>query len=221
MEDWQPLSDWDDDNIQQPKGDDADFMNDDEIKPKTARRRSTECFAISTKTEYRRCFGEAKLLEAMGAMRFERGKSYHFITGGDCDSISFLMGVMTQCGRISHLIVSTWCMAAEDVLFFGRMIDDGKIEKIDFYVGEIFPNSYKVEYLMLKKLTERTNCGRVAVFKNHSKIYAAKAENFDFCIETSANINTNPRTEQGVVTIDDEGYRFYRDYFDGIQSFEK
>ena len=44
---------------------------------------------------------------------------------------------------------------------------------------------------------------------------------FSFAIETSANINTNPRTEQGTITLDDGLFRFYKDYFDGIASFEK
>lgn len=56
--------------------------------------------------------------------------------------------------------------------------------------------------------------------KNHSKIYAGKGEKFAFGIQTSANVNTNPRTENGNIIITDEIYRFYKDYFDGIKSFE-
>jgi len=44
---------------------------------------------------------------------------------------------------------------------------------------------------------------------------------FSFGIETSANINTNPRTENGCITINKEIYNFYKEYFDGIISFEK
>lgn len=62
---------------------------------------------------------------------------------------------------------------------------------------------------------------RLCVFRNHSKIYAGEGDKFAFAIETSANINTNPRTEQGVVTIDRGLYEFYKAYFDGIESFEK
>ena len=43
---------------------------------------------------------------------------------------------------------------------------------------------------------------------------------FAFGIQTSANINTNPRTENGCITIDRELYEFYKAYFDGIKSFE-
>jgi len=40
-------------------------------------------------------------------------------------------------------------------------------------------------------------------------------------IESSANINTNPRTEQTVITVDTGLARFYKDFFDGIKSFER
>ena len=46
-------------------------------------------------------------------------------------------------------------------------------------------------------------------------------EGFYFGIQTSANINTNPRTEQGSITVDKGLFEFYKDYFDGIRSFEK
>ena len=61
---------------------------------------------------------------------------------------------------------------------------------------------------------------RLCVFRNHSKIYAGEGDKFSFAIETSANINTNPRTEQGVITIDRGLYEFYKSYFDRIESFE-
>ena len=45
-------------------------------------------------------------------------------------------------------------------------------------------------------------------------------DKFAFGIQMSANINTNPRTEQACITIDRGIYDFYKDYFDGINSFE-
>lgn len=58
------------------------------------------------------------------------------------------------------------------------------------------------------------------MFRNHSKIFAGVGEKFAFGIETSANVNTNPRTENGCITISNEIYEFYKDYFDKIESFE-
>lgn len=93
----------------------------------------------------------------------------------------------------------------------------GVIDKLDAYVGEIFPNSYGVEWYMLNQLMNETGCGRVVSFRNHSKIFAGYGDNFAFVIESSANINTNPRTEQGVITISEELFQFYKDYFDKIK----
>lgn len=45
-------------------------------------------------------------------------------------------------------------------------------------------------------------------------------ERFDCVIESSANINTNPRCEQTVVTVDSGLARFYKDYYDGINDFD-
>ena len=110
-------------------------------------------------------------------------------------------------------------MAAEDILQFRKWVEDGIIEILDIYCGEIFPNQYKIEWAMLVKMYDELKCGKLAYFRNHSKIFAGVGEDFDFGIQTSANINTNPRTEQGCITIGCGLYDFYKSYFDGIRSF--
>lgn len=51
---------------------------------------------------------------------------------------------------------------------------------------------------------------------------AGFGERFDFVIESSANVNTNPRSECTVITIDTELARFYKEeIFDNIQSFNR
>ena len=136
------------------------------------------------------------------------------------DALSYLKAILRQ-QPLDYCLFSTWCMAAEDILQFDQWLQEGKIRRLDAYVGEIFPNSYKVEYALLKECFARnTGGGRIAVFRNHSKIFAGYGPRFAFGIETSANINTNPRTENGCITIGREIYEFYRSYFDGIKSFE-
>lgn len=115
-------------------------------------------------------------------------------------------------------------MAAEDILQLQEWYEQGRIKKIDMYVGEIFPNSYRIEWRMCKDFyTKHPEAGRIAVFRNHSKIFACCNESKGFyCgIQTSANINTNPRTEQGCIVVDKGIFDFYKSYFDGINSFEK
>lgn len=108
--------------------------------------------------------------------------------------------------------------------YWRQWYEQGRIKKLDMYLGEIFPGSYKIEWQMVQKFyQEHPEAGRAAVFKNHSKIYAGcnYDEGFYFGIQTSAKINTNPRTEQGSITVDKGLFEFYKDYFDGIRSYEK
>lgn len=195
----------------------------DRAEAKRAHRRTKECTELSQRYEYRRAFSEVRMLEAMKYVQLQDGCTYNFITAGDVDSLSFLKVVLNQ-HNLDYMLCSTWCMAAEDILQIQQWHGAGRIKKFDMYMGEIFPGSYKIEWNMVKKFyAEHPDVGRVAVFKNHSKIYAGcnAADGFYFGIQTSANINTNPRTEQGSITVDKGIFDFYKDYFDGINSFEK
>ncbi len=168
---------------------------------------------------YRRAFSETQLLDLMFSEDFADGASYHFITGGDVDSLSFLKIILRQ-QDLAHCLFSTWCMASEDIFQLQDWLQTGKIKRLDAYVGEIFPNSYNLEWRLLCPII-KNHGGRVAVFRNHCKVFAGYGEKFAFGFQGSANINTNPRAENGCLTIGREVYEFYREYFDGIISFVK
>lgn len=177
---------------------------------------------MSLKYHYRRAFSEVNLLDTLQApgFSFTDGHCYNFITGGDIDSLSFLKAVLRQ-QTLDYCLASTWCMASEDVLQFREWVEKGMIRKLDIYVGEIFKGSYAEEWWMLKEMySDFPELGRLAIFRNHSKVYAGTGPLFSFGIQSSANINTNPRTEQTSITIDQGLFEFYKDFFDGINSFE-
>ncbi len=166
-----------------------------------------------------RAWSESKLLDILD-YNLEEGHSYHCISGGDVDSLSYLKVVIRQNNPLDYCLFSTWCMADDDVLQFREWLLEGKIKRLDAYVGEIFPNSYRHEYAYLKEiLAKYSPGGRVCVFKNHSKIFAGSGPNFQFAIESSANINTNPRTENTTITVGADIYEFYKNFFDDIKSF--
>lgn len=209
--------------ISEPADTDTGADAADRAEAKRAHRRTKECTELSQRFEYRRAFSEVRMLEAMQHVRLQDGHTYNFITAGDVDSLSYLKVVLNQ-HDLDFMLCSTCCMAAEDILQIQQWWEAGRIKKFDMYMGEIFPGSYKIEWGMVRKFYEQhPDVGRAAIFKNHSKIYAGcnVAENFYFGIQTSANINTNPRTEQGSITIDKGIFEFYKEYFDGINSFEK
>lgn len=68
-------------------------------------------------------------------------------------------------------------------------------------MGEIFKGSYPDVYAATREFIAECG-GRLVIFRNHSKVMAIEGERFDCLIESSANINTNPRSENTVVTVD-------------------
>ena len=111
-------------------------------------------------------------------------------------------------------------MANNDVQQFREWVEAGKIKRLDAYLGEIFPGSYSKQYHDLKEVVNLCN-GRVAIFRNHAKIFAGVGDKFAFAIESSANINTNPRTENTTITVGNDIFEFYKAFFDGIHSFKR
>jgi hypothetical protein len=160
-----------------------------------------------------------RMLEDILPLEVEQGVSYHVISNGDIDSFSYLMWILRM-QKVKRLLCSTWCMARLDIEEFHRQIMLGRIGELSFYVGEIFPGSYPEEYAEICEVC-RDSGGRVAVFRNHSKVMAGYGEKFGFVIESSANINTNPRTEQTVITINKELADFYFEFYGKITSFDK
>ena len=166
-----------------------------------------------SKNIYRRAFSELKLHEMN--IVFEKGYSYHFMSGGDIDFFSYVKLIL-KITKIDYLILSTWCMAMDDVLALEECVERKDISDMDVYAGEIFPGSYPAVYAKLLEMQKKTE-GRLCIFRNHSKIAVVFCTGNYFVIESSANINTNPRTENTTIHVGDRGLAsFYKDFFDEI-----
>jgi hypothetical protein len=176
--------------------------------------------AIRTKSSrnIRRIKSEQVLHEILPA-QIESGEAWHILSGGDIDSLSFMSHLINN-ASMDYAFFSTWCMAMPDVEQIGEWLKTGQVKRIDAYVGEIFPNQYPIEHEALCAIMRRHN-GRVCVFKNHSKIFGCKSGDKAWVVESSANINTNPRTENTVITADAALYEHHKAFFDGVKSFNR
>lgn len=169
-------------------------------------------FARSVKSELN--------LEETLPWHFEKGAAYHCFSFGDVDSLTYLRAIVKQ-QPVEYCLISTWCMAITDVKEVEKWLEAGYIKRVDWYVGEIFQASYADVYIYLLGVC-RKHGGRVCVFRNHSKVMAGFGRDFDFTIESSANVNTNPRSEQAVITVSTQLARFYKEeIFDEIQAFNQ
>lgn len=176
--------------------------------------------AAKRRREFRRANSANQLAELLPE-HLADGVSYHVISRGDVDDRSYIEHVLRH-QPLDRLLVSTWCMAMDDLEFFEACIHAGSIGALDFYVGEIFPAQYPDEFLRLTKMAARLPV-TFAVARNHSKIMAGlhAASGYFVVSESSANVNTNPRIEQTTLTRCETLYWHYREFFDGIRSIHR
>lgn len=169
----------------------------------------------------RRATAESHLAEILPKV-FEPGESWHVISHGDIDSLSYLIHAISGYGYFDLVALSTWCMAKNDVDQIAEWLDSGRIESIEVYAGEIFPSQYPAEYERLVEVAALYS-GRLTIARNHSKIILAnQAEtNTWLVMESSANINTNPRIEQTCIHNSADLFDFYLDFFRGLRSIDR
>jgi len=166
----------------------------------------------------KRYSSERQIEETLG-FEIAPGETLHVISQGDIDSLTFLRWIIRQ-QKLDYCLISSWCIGADDCDEILGWIKSGRIGRCDIYVGEIFKGTYRLIWDRLCEEFHEMNCGRICLFRNHSKVMSGIG-NWPFTIESSANINTNPRAENTVITRDEGLYLFYKNYFDNINSFEK
>lgn len=186
---------------------------------------SAVSLAARQRYQYRKAFSEMSLLDSLKApgFRFEKGVCYNFLTKGDVDALTYLKAVIRQ-QTITRLIVSTWCVDMKDIEQLKKWCDDGRIGSMNLYLGEIYStdrHGWEADDF-IRMFVGYENV-KVVVARNHSKVMAGRGLSFDFIIQTSANINTNPRVENASIIIPDDEtadamLAFYEDFFKTIKS---
>jgi hypothetical protein len=166
------------------------------------------------KLELIRVAREANLRKVFPAL--EEGNSYHIISSGDIDAVSFLTLAIERYGPLEELYASTWTMSRQDCELLDRYLRDGLIRKITFFVGEYFAKRETSVYASIIEVIER-HAGRIKLFRNHCKLLVMRTvAGLHITIEGSANFTTNPRTEQTVITPSRELFFFYRTWFEDL-----
>lgn len=177
----------------------------------------TRAIATRSRVEMRRARSQDHLLEILPE-KPQMGTAYHVISHGDVDALSYLQ-YLVDIWPLDHVRLCTWCMAMPDVQQLLDWLDTGRIGTLEILVGEIFPTQYVDETALL---TRRAAAGDITfkVAKCHAKLTIGHSEHHGiaFAIESSANVNTNPRIEQTCITMDRDLHDFYADFFDGIRS---
>jgi hypothetical protein len=167
------------------------------------------------KLEMMRVSREKNLREVFPDLR--PGYSYHIISKGDVDALSYLTLMIERHGPFDDFYGSTWTMSRQDCELLDKYLADGLIKRINFFTGEYFAKRETSVYATLLKVVEKHQ-GRLRMFKNHCKLLLVQNTEKQFwaVAEGSANFTTNPRTEQTTITVSRELYDFYKGWFEEL-----
>lgn len=190
-------------------------------KAEALERKTAVATRSAQRKNLRRAKSEATLAEILPA-KIEPGESWHVMSHGDIDALSYLKHILAGQAHFDHVAISTWCIAKPDLEQIATWLDAGQIDEFALYAGEIFPNQYGDEHEMMRKMCAEYGC-KLVIAKNHSKITLAAnyADGAYYAIESSANVNTNPRIEQTAIHASRELFEFYKEFFDGLRSIER
>ena len=200
------------------------FDNFDSIKEKIRKSKIVDVKSGTTaiKRKNRHLTRRAKSEEVLRSVLpdyVDTGDSYHVMSSGDVDSMSFMTFYMVNY-TFDDVLISTWVIADSDIDNLIDLMKNGRIKKLKLCLGEIYPGTYPAEYARLLKMRDEFNF-QMVVARNHSKIMLMKNSDMDLVIESSANVNTNPRMEQTAIHNDKGLYDFYNDFFAGVKSIDR
>ena len=145
------------------------------------------------------------------------GESIHVLSAAKFDYWTWVPAMVDWLGRADELYCSTWTLSRQNAVEMFELWDTGKVQpgKVAFLTGLYFKRRETAVYsMLLAGIRERG--GRYRAFLNHAKVLLLcnAAQRHYLTIEGSANLTSNPRVEQSVITNDQALYNFHRAWFE-------
>ena len=148
---------------------------------------------------------------------FDKNKCYKFISvKGGFSSIAFINWVAER-EAIEELFVSSLAVGKKHIENLDHLHAEGKIKNANFILGVIFKDSNidknKYSYFCAFDNICKKNGWQYKLTNNHSKIILMRTDKNYYVVETSSNLNENPKMEQFSFECDKKLYEFYYNFF--------
>lgn len=131
---------------------------------------------------------------------------------GDISSINFISLVANNV-EIKELTASTLRIGKKEIIYLDVLHKKGKLDKATFIFSNIMRKAGKIEkgynyFDTVIKICERNNWDIIEK-NNHSKIILFDTCKGKYVLETSSNLNENPKNEQFSFEKSEELYDWY------------
>lgn len=142
----------------------------------------------------------------------EDDEVFKFLSTGGFSAISFIRFVARRT-VIRRLTVSTLRVGKKEMQSMNVLHSGQRLDRAEFIIGSFMKNDSKTGrrygYYDLFEQICRKNGWAFAVAQNHSKLLLFNTDAGKFVIETSSNLNENPKMEQFSFERSTELYEFY------------
>ena len=149
--------------------------------------------------------------------QFDDKNVYRFISGGKgFSSINFIDWVNSKFGKIDELYVSTLRVGKKHIKHLAELNIDYAFFVFNGIFGERKENSNYDYFDVFEEICQQKGWEFVEV-QNHSKIILIKTKDKCFVLETSGNLNENPKIEQFIFQEDKNLFYWYLEFFNSLK----
>ena len=144
-------------------------------------------------------------------------ETLHVILDGGADVWGFAEWAISKAGTADELWISTWIISDGIARRIVNLLDSGVIDEFHIVTALYFKIRAPHVYTYLMETLQSRGFG-YAAFKNHAKVLLVKNEKADMwlTVQGSANLTKNPRSEQLVITNNQEVYEFHRSWMQSM-----
>lgn len=175
---------------------------------------SARSFRMDARRRYERVLREQALLDVLREHP-AAGESVHVVSEAKFDFWTWVPAMLRWINRTESLYCSTWTLSRTNAVELFEVWDAGKIGLAHFLTGTYFKRRETAVYSLLLDGIRRRG-GRYRAFQNHAKVTLLDNAGLGvwLVVEGSANLTSNPRTEQYVITNDRGLWEFHRGWME-------
>lgn len=139
----------------------------------------------------------------------KKDEIYFLWTENSFNAFTFIPYIIKQCGKIDHLVISTYSINQRIVNSFIRYFEKGLIKKAELLISESLLYRLPIAVDLLNSLIESEKFDiKVNYSWNHSKISLIKSEDNYFVVEGSGNWSENSKFEQYIFLNSEKIFNF-------------
>ncbi len=139
---------------------------------------------------------------------------FKFLSFGDFSSACFISAV----GALTHirkLYVSTFRVGKNEMKLMKKLHRENKLDDVTIVMLSQMLDGEDDKTSRLIRNIANENKWKVIVKKNHSKIFLFDTDKGKYVMETSSNLNENPKLEQYSFYCCEKSYNFFQKYLFG------